>query len=238
MTIPSDPTSPLAPQWHTATLVALIVAVAATGMLLTAHGGPAPGPVVAAPAREGSLAAAVYLPALAVQWGLAFYVCRLGRAENAFRFLFGQRWGCLHRALGDVAIALALWSLIEAVEIGWSALASGGAVSSASAMLPRSPIERSVWVLVAVSVGICEELVYRGYLQTQLGAWTRRAAAGVVLQACLFGVAHLEQGPAAAARIALYGLALGAVARWRRSLAPSILCHVGTDLVSGLLHRA
>jgi hypothetical protein len=37
------------------------------------------------------------------------------------------------------------------------------------------------------------------------------------------------------ARIALYGVGFGALARWRRSLAPGIVCHVWTDLASGLL---
>ncbi len=36
-------------------------------------------------------------------------------------------------------------------------------------------------------------------------------------------------------RLAAYGLALGALARWRRSLLPGILCHVAIDLASGLL---
>ena len=51
----------------------------------------------------------------------------------------------------------------------------------------------------------------------------------------MFGLAHGEQGASAAARAALYGAGLGALARWRRSLAPGIVCHVWTDLASGLL---
>ncbi|WP_437760941.1 CPBP family intramembrane glutamic endopeptidase [Sorangium sp. So ce1389] len=56
------------------------------------------------------------------------------------------------------------------------------------------------------------------------------------MQAALFGLAHGEQGWGAMARIAAYGLAFGALARWRQSLWPGILCHAWTNLASGLLH--
>jgi membrane protease YdiL (CAAX protease family) len=79
--------------------------------------------------------------------------------------------------------------------------------------------------------------VYRGYLRVQLGAFTGRPSLGVLLQALLFGIAHLEQGAANAARLGIYGIGLGAVARWRRSLLPVIVCHVAIDVLSGLVRR-
>jgi uncharacterized protein len=90
-------------------------------------------------------------------------------------------------------------------------------------------------VIVAASVGFGEELVFRGYLQTQLTAFTGSAGVGIVLQAVLFGIVHAEQGATTAARLAVYGLAFGALARWRRSLLPGIACHAWTDVASGLL---
>jgi hypothetical protein len=86
-----------------------------------------------------------------------------------------------------------------------------------------------------VTVGVCEEVVYRGYLQTQLAAFTGRAGLAVVLQAALFGMAHGEQGLAVVVRFTLYGVVFGALARWRRSLLPGIAAHIGIDLASGLL---
>ncbi|HEY0463966.1 MAG TPA: CPBP family intramembrane glutamic endopeptidase, partial [Polyangiaceae bacterium] len=63
----------------------------------------------------------------------------------------------------------------------------------------------------------------------------RSPALGLVLQALLFGLAHLEQGAGAASRIGAYGLVLGLLARRRASLVPGIVCHIGIDLASGLL---
>jgi len=51
----------------------------------------------------------------------------------------------------------------------------------------------------------------------------------------LFGLAHAQQGAFAALRIAAYGLLLGALAHFRRSLLPCIACHVGIDLVAAVV---
>ena len=65
----------LAPPWHTAALVGLILAVALTGALLASgRGGIA---LLPAPASRSS----EYLLVIAVQWSLALYVCRVGRCS-------------------------------------------------------------------------------------------------------------------------------------------------------------
>lgn len=216
----------LAPVWHTAALVAVMLGVAMTGLLSGAHG--------PAFAHGGSRVRTTYLPMLAVQWGMAFYVLRVGRGPGPRSSLLGRRWSNGRRATLDVAFAAALFLSIEMVE-SWCT--RGGAARSVAvlALLPRTPIERFAWIAVAVSAGVCEELVYRGYLQRQLGAFTGRMTLGVVLQALLFGLAHGEQGLAVMLRAAIHGIVLGSFAEWRRSLVPGMLAHVGVDLASGLL---
>lgn len=214
-----------APRWHTASLIALMVAVAVTGTVL-ARGDSPP-----ASAAARSRVVGMYLPLLLVNGGLAFYVCRVGRARNALRSLMGRGWDSLGRACTDLAFASAAWLLIEVVEAAFATWRNAVTL----ALLPHSGAERAIWVFVAITVGFCEEIVFRGYLQTQLTAFTRRASVAVVLQALLFGMAHGEQGLAVALRFALYGVMLGALARWRRSLVPGIACHVGIDVASGLL---
>ena len=82
---------------------------------------------------------------------------------------------------------------------------------------------------------LCEEIVFRGYLQRQFAVLTGRPGVALVLQALLFGITHGEQGVGAVARVFAYGIGFGAIALWRRSLLPGVLCHVWTDLASGLL---
>jgi membrane protease YdiL (CAAX protease family) len=221
----------VAPAWHTAALIALIVAVAVTGTLLTRRG-----VAVTVPVEPASRIATLYLQMVLVAWGLLFYVCRIGRPRSALRALVGKVWTSVGRAVTDVGLAASGWLLLEACEIGWMRLFATGAGPAVAAMLPAPGLTRVAWAAVSVSVALEEEVVYRGYFQTQLAAFTRRADVAWVLQAVLFGLAHAEQGTSAMVRFAGYGLALGALARWRRSLVPGILCHAWTNLASGLLH--
>jgi len=227
----SPPRQELAPAWHTTALIALIVAVAVTGTLLTRRG-----VAVEAPVAPSSTGAALYAQMTLMAWGLLFYVCRVGRRRSAFSALVGEGWTSARRAVTDVGLAAAGWIFMEACELGWMWLFAPHGGTAVAAMLPHTGLARAAWVVVAVSVGLSEEVVYRGYLQAQLAAFTGRPRAAWALQALLFGLAHAEQGASAMARLAVYGLALGALARWRRSLLPGILCHVWTDLDSGLLH--
>ena len=220
----------VAPRWHTALLLGLYGSVALAGSLLQARGAP----VSALPGDHGRVVAR-YLPLLLAQWGTAFYVCRVGRPASALRPLLGAPWTTARRALADVALGALGWLAVLGVEAAWSRLGAAATAPAVTALLPHTAAESVAWVVVAVSVGVCEELVFRGYLLTQLAAFTGRPAVAVALQAAVFGLAHGEQGASAAARAALYGAGLGALARWRRSLAPGIVCHVWTDLASGLL---
>lgn len=214
----------IAPRWHTAALVALIVSVAVAGTVL---GGPR-----AAPAG-GSIAA--YVPMLLVQWGLVFYVSRVGRPGRSLSTLVGRRWHSPARACGDVALALALVLAIHAIEWVCTSLLGAPHPGRASLLLPATQAERFAWLLVAASAGFCEEVVYRGYLQAQLAALTRRRWLGIAAQAVLFGAAHANQGLPAACRIALYGGLFGIVAHVRKSLVPGMIAHSSMDALAGLV---
>jgi membrane protease YdiL (CAAX protease family) len=225
----ATPRGPLAPRWHTALLVALYLSVAVVGSLLPDGGAAAS----ALPGGHGRVVAR-YLPLLLVQWGTLLYVARVGRPRSALRALLGAPWSTPRRAAADLALAAAAWAAIRATELAWARVAAGASAPAVAALLPRTPAELLAWAIVSASVGFCEEVVFRGYLLAQFEAFLGRAWVAVALQAALFGLAHAEQGPAAAARAALYGLGLGALARWRGGLAPGIACHVATDLASGL----
>jgi membrane protease YdiL (CAAX protease family) len=230
----SDPAQRgVAPAWHTALLVGLILVVAITGVCIS-HSSDA-APVITWATRPTP---SYLLPSILVAWALAAYVCRVGRPRSALASLVGELWTRASRALGDMALAAAAFFLIEACELGAAAFAHGAvAPESVRAILPSTQLERGVWVAFAVSVGVSEELVYRGYLRVQLTAFTGKPSLGILFQGILFGVAHLDQGLASAARLAFYGIALGALAAWRRSLLPGMMAHVAIDLASGLTHR-
>ena len=215
---------------HTAALVALYVGVFVLGMALRESGAP-----VTAPRVSGGRLVAVYLPMLVVQWALVVYVSRVGRVRGTLRAMFGRGWSSASRALADVVLAAGVWLLILTTERVWLRLFASGTAPAVAALLPQGVPERLTWAVVAASVGFCEEVIFRGYFQSQFEAFWRRPALAIAAQAVLFGVAHGEHGAAAIVKATLYGLGFGALARWRRSLAPCVLCHAWTDLASGLL---
>jgi membrane protease YdiL (CAAX protease family) len=206
-------------------LIALIVAVALTGTILTTSGAA----VHAASRMVG------YVEGVVVAWGLLAYVGYAARPRGTLRALIGRRWHTWRDAIRDVALALLGWAILEICELSWVALFHAQAPAAVAMMLPHGPVERAAWLVLSLSVGLSEELVFRGYLLTQLAGFTGSAAVANVLQALLFGLAHAEQGRGAMVRLAAYGLALGTLARWRRSLVPGILCHTWTNIASGIL---
>jgi len=203
----------IAPFWHTAALAALVVLVALAGTLAKTSATPT------------SRISAVYLPAIVVQIGLVFYVSRAFRPRSVLRELVGRV------ALGDLAVALVLAAFVIGSELVFARPSA-----QALAILPRTGPERAIWIAVAASVGFAEELVYRGYFIQQLRAFTGSVAAAIVFQAVLFAIAHADQGSFAMLRFGVYALVFGVVAAvWRRSLAPTIFCHVGIDM-AGAFH--
>lgn len=65
-----------------------------------------------------------------------------------------------------------------------------------AALLPRTPTERRVFAVLAVTAGICEELLYRGFGLAALrwAAPDLGTPALVAVTGAVFGLAHLYQG--------------------------------------------
>ena len=101
-------------------------------------------------------------------------------------------------------------------------------------LLPVTSRERWLFVLVSLSAGICEELVFRGFLLRALVLGTGVTPLAVLLSAGAFGVVHAYQQPVGAVRAALLGLLLTAPVLLDASLVTSMLAHAAIDVVSGL----
>jgi hypothetical protein len=110
-----------------------------------------------------------------------------------------------------------------------------GHAASVGRLTPHGIAESVLWVLLSISAGISEELVFRGYLQRQLTAFTGRASLALFLQVAIFGVAHGYQGVRNCLAIAIYGALFTLLALWRRSLRPGMISHAWTDIAGGLL---
>ncbi len=98
--------------------------------------------------------------------------------------------------------------------------------------LPRGDRERVVFTGVALTAGICEEILYRGFITQYLDAFLPYWAAGVVATLA-FALAHLYQGRAGAMRAGFTGAVLALLTWGSGSLVPAILLHVLIDVFGG-----
>jgi membrane protease YdiL (CAAX protease family) len=107
-------------------------------------------------------------------------------------------------------------------------------VETASPILPVDGKELFYFHLVSVTAGICEELLYRGFLIWYLTQIFGLAAA-VVLSSVLFGMAHLYQGRKGILQTGVVGLVFALVYVATGSLWAPMLLHTLIDMNSGLL---
>jgi membrane protease YdiL (CAAX protease family) len=100
------------------------------------------------------------------------------------------------------------------------------------AMLPRTPVERRLFTMVSITAGVCEELVFRGFLIALLAALVPAAPVWVcaLAAAVVFGLAHLYQGAVGVVTTFVMGLVLGALYVISGSLLAPILVHAMVDL--------
>lgn len=144
-------------------------------------------------------------------------------------------WGLAGVLVGTIAIVIA-------VQRQTATLANDpelvGRVQSrlepAGRLLPAQPGEWPLFAAFAITAGICEELLFRGFLQwvlTQyMGPWPAAAA-----QVALFGIAHAYQGFSGVWRTGMVGAFLTCIVLLSGSLYPAMLLHALMDLQAGRL---
>lgn len=101
-------------------------------------------------------------------------------------------------------------------------------------MLPRTRSERNAFYLLSVSAGVCEELIYRGFVFAYLLHYMTMPSV-VVLSSLLFGLAHSYQGLKGIPLTATIGLLLALLYLYTGSLWASMVLHAAIDIGSGYL---
>jgi membrane protease YdiL (CAAX protease family) len=140
----------------------------------------------------------------------------------------GVAIGCVVTALA--LIALQLWSVLR-LPIA-RRIAARPKLGSVAFALPRTPAEHRWFLVVSVTAGFCEELLYRGYLVWFFAPWIGYYAA-MALAVVLFGIGHSYQGREGATRATLAGAVMTAIALATGSIIPGIIVHALIDAGSG-----
>jgi membrane protease YdiL (CAAX protease family) len=137
------------------------------------------------------------------------------------RFLF---W-----TLGTLAACIAMWGAML-IESKMHPEISDAVVLG---MLPRTRREMTAFSGVSLMAGFAEEYLLRGFCLGVLALWTGSMWLAAAVTTLSFGLAHLYQGPRGAARATVLGAVLAIPVVVTGSLAPSMIAHAATDLVSG-----
>jgi membrane protease YdiL (CAAX protease family) len=99
------------------------------------------------------------------------------------------------------------------------------------ALVPVSPHERLLWIVVAISAGVCEEIVFRGWLlSTMHGVLHLQGATLLLVAAILFGLAHSYQGVSGMLLTAFAGALFCGLYVATGSLLMPILLHILIDV--------
>jgi len=193
--------------------------------------------------KHGRLPA--YYTTMIWEWVIVLYIAWGVRRSGGMRELVSGRWRTGKEFGTDVGIAVGYWVVTGIVLLALSfalGLTSPAQLEQAkkniSPLLPTNGKELLVWIALSTTAGICEEIMFRGYLQKQFRALMKSEAAGVVLQAIVFGCAHGYQGGRRMVLIGIYGVMFGALAAWRKNLRPGMIAHTLQDSVSGAANLA
>jgi membrane protease YdiL (CAAX protease family) len=182
---------------------------------------------------------ALYASIVVSQWLLVVAAVATARRHGLALADLGQSWGEVRATLLVTGGLLVVYGVLAAISLTQLQKVTYGEMPAhlrrARKVLPGTRIESMVFVVVALTAGICEEILYRGWLVQFYGAAVGSIGFGVVLAGVNFGVAHAYQGPSGMAVTGALGIGFGMLFVWTRSLVPGQVLHAAVDLVNGIV---
>ena len=153
-----------------------------------------------------------------------------GRSPASIGLTGGRHAGAAAAEVAEVGLALAASAILFRAPALRSTLRrqAGGFI----ALLPRTADERAAFALVAVTAGVCEELIFRGFGIAYV-RWLWPGATHfwlVALTAAGFGFAHLYQGARGVILTGVVGAVLASLVLATGSLYPAMAIHALVDL--------
>jgi membrane protease YdiL (CAAX protease family) len=159
-------------------------------------------------------------------WAHGYTAAQLGLAiPGRFRLLAVT-------TLGTTLIVVLQWLNLR--RMGRSASPLRGPLQAlAERILPQSTKELIPFLALALTAGLCEEFLYRGFAMAVIGRTGLPTGLVILSSSILFGLAHLYQGRAGFMSTMVLGLLFGISRVGLGSLLPVIAWHVGVDVVAG-----
>jgi len=107
----------------------------------------------------------------------------------------------------------------------------------ADRILPQSAVELPPYFALALTAGLCEEFLYRGFAMAALARAGLSVWLVILVSSVLFGLAHSYQGRGGMVITFIVGLVLGASRLTYNSLVPAVFWHSAVDVVAGVAAR-
>jgi membrane protease YdiL (CAAX protease family) len=111
----------------------------------------------------------------------------------------------------------------------------GAGLKRLRGIVPVNGIEMAGFAVVCVTAGICEELLFRGWLVNMTWAVCGSLWASVLIAAALFGIGHAYQGVRGILKTGSIGILLGLLFALTGSLIPGQVFHAGIDLLAAVV---
>jgi len=180
----------------------------------------------------------LYLSTISFQWALTAVIGwrAFSRCLSARELGLSAPWTAkilLITFAGAILIALGHWLNLRRMA-GMSHPSIDSLRAMALRIFPRSGGELCFYLLLAVTAGVCEEFIFRGFV---VGALSRAGLSNwevVVLSSLMFGLAHLYQGRGGSIGTGLLGVMFAAVRIAYYSLLPVMVWHTVLDVVAGI----
>jgi len=104
----------------------------------------------------------------------------------------------------------------------------------ANRLLPVNLLEYLPYSALAITAGVCEEFVYRGFVIAAFSKAGLPLWLVVITSSILFGLAHAYQGRAGIVSTGIFGVLLAVGRLGFGSLVPVMMWHAGLDLAAGI----
>lgn len=109
-------------------------------------------------------------------------------------------------------------------------------IETVAEMIPFTSGERNLFIAVALTAGICEELLYRGYLLWYMKSYVSWIPA-ILICIIVFGLGHTYQGRSGILKTGLTGGLMMAIYVFSGSLIGPMILHSVNDITGGLIGR-
>ena len=194
--------------------------------------------LLAKPRVEPAERLSLYWSTIAFQWVavvvVAWRAWAHGLTAQQLGLVMPRRfWLTLITVCGAAVIVTLQWLNLRRMGRSTSPL-RGPLQALAERILPRSTRELVPFLALAVTAGLCEEFLYRGFAMAVIARTGLPTAVVILVSSILFGLAHLYQGRAGFVSTMVLGFLFGISRAAFDSLVPVIVWHAGVDIVAGI----